>query len=63
MEQKNKAIIDTTLELVEIDSRNRPHGEDEISSYISDFLEKIKITSNKKLTDRGYKISLKTPFK
>ncbi len=43
MEQKNKAIIDTTLELVEIDSRNRPHGEDEISSYISDFLEKIKI--------------------
>lgn len=43
MQQENKAIIDTTLELVKIDSRNRPHGEDEISSYISDFLEKIKV--------------------
>jgi succinyl-diaminopimelate desuccinylase len=43
MQQENKAIIDTTLELVKIDSRNRPHGEDEISSYISDFLEKIRV--------------------
>jgi acetylornithine deacetylase/succinyl-diaminopimelate desuccinylase-like protein len=45
METENKAIIETTLELVKIDSRNRPNGEDEISSYIADFLEKIGIDS------------------
>lgn len=43
MELENQALINTTLELVKIDSRNRPHGEDEIAAYISDFLEKIKI--------------------
>ncbi|MDD3521253.1 MAG: M20 family metallopeptidase [Actinomycetota bacterium] len=43
MEKEDKALIQTTLELVKIDSRNGPGGEDEISSYISGFLEKIKI--------------------
>jgi len=43
METENKDIIETTVELVKIDSRNRPHGEDEVSAYIADFLEKIRI--------------------
>lgn len=40
---ESQEILKTALELVKIDSRNGPHGEDEISSYITAFLEKTGI--------------------
>lgn len=41
--EKNKEILKTALELIKIDSRNGPGGEDEISNYITAFLEKTGI--------------------
>ncbi len=40
---ENQEILKTALELIKIDSRNGPNGEDEISSYLTAFLEKIGI--------------------
>ena len=42
MEEKIQ-IIENTLALIRIDSRNNPHGEDIITGFISKFLEDIKI--------------------